>query len=429
MNTQLPFHFSHFRLLLGCLLAISCSEQAKSQDPVVEHLLLELHRTVYDSSKVEILLQLSQRKLEQEPEKAFMYAQQAFLLSKNIRSTKPKGSASLYMALSARKMGLHDKTYTFFDDAFTYYRQAGDSLGVGDVYSSQGQVFFRIGRFRAALDYYSKALQCFTQQNATKKQIDILLKSSGVLIAMSQFEKSKQQILEARRLAQVDNNQQQLGESFLREGVAYIEEKRYKEALEFTREALRIWAAIQDMESMSKAWNNIGHIENLQGNHQEAMKALGKALELKNSLRDEISKVTTLNNLGISLLRLGRAEEALPYSLESYAIAEKYRLTLRLMEASATLSEIYQASANLPDAIKYERLSSAWKDSLHQDLKSEEIYAMQAQFEAEKGVMEQAIMKKEQAEENYKNLSLFLGGGGLLVAMLLLFLYFRKRQQ
>jgi signal transduction histidine kinase len=331
-----------------------------------------------DTSRVQLLNELSHAYLYSRPDTALVLAQQGLALAKKAGYTKGKS-----MSLN----------------------------GMGNVFTITGN--------------YPKALQLRLEGLKIAEAIDdkrgiaaTLGNIAVVYTAQLDYRQSIDYSLRALPLAESINFQSQVRSCLINLGACYIELNRLDSALIYTQRAYDLAVKQQDVDRTGVALTNLGSIYAKMGKDAFAVKhyrlCLPYALQSKN---DEVVCYTYLE-LAKLFQKEGKRDSSLHYAKLSLATAQKAGFTSRVMEASSFLTEYYTAIHNIDSAFVYQSATIAAKDSLFSQEKQREIQSIGFNETIRQQQLQEA---KEEAQTQLKFNMLFGGMGTLaIVAFLLL---------
>ena len=123
-------------------------------------------------------------------------------------------------------------------------------------------------------------------------------------------------------------------------------------ALGYAREAKRLADSLAYEEGHGWAWRNIGVIEYIRGNYQEAITAHINGLRIFEKLDDHEGMAAALNNIGLIHWELDHYEKAREYFIDAIALNPSPRLTAA---AQSNLGLIHTELKNYAEALRCQR--------------------------------------------------------------------------
>lgn len=152
------------------------------------------------------------------------------------------------------------------------------------------------------------------------------------------------------------------GKSLLNLGALTFTNGNLDEALGILEKALAVGSEINDKSLVGNVQNYLGVVHKYIGNADQAIEYLHKSTHLAQVLSDSSFHAETLNNLGSTFREIGEHDSALVYLSSSLKLSKQ--LNNKLMEAAAyfNLGYLYQLKGELQEAITYYNMN---RDILH----------------------------------------------------------------
>ena len=382
---------------------------------------------------------------------------------------------SLKRADSLQRKGFHDKSHQLADSALGVSIKLGDSGLTFRCFRVLGDVASNSGDFSKALDYQYRALQISERQKDTGSIASVLNSLGVIYYSKSAYPKSLEFLLRSLRLAssikdtslmmntlhdiglvemqkgdtvqslnyykvayrygQVLNDKHML--AFLNNafGNYYMNKREFESALTQYSQALARFSEVNDIVGVSRAYNNIGLLYCNMGEFSKSMKNLEESLRLKIQMDDQRGLCSIYHSLGYLFQHKGDYAKSVEWGLKSYKKSRQLG-ALRTAELAATLlSESYERSADLENAIQYLKIARNLHDSIfskensQQMAESEMIWRQEIkQFEKR---IEQEKLEVVGAERNrqlvlVRNFFLALSFLTVLLAAFMVLFYRRK---
>lgn len=194
-----------------------------------------------------------------------------------------------------------DSTIQYANKALLLSKKINFELGNANAIINMGNANIVVGNYKKAAAFFNKAKIAFE-----------------TLLESDEENKTFQNGL-ARSLASL--------------GVICSQEGNYYVALEQYQKALKLYIAIGDKKSISKAYNNIGVVYKSQLNQAKALDYFKKALKIQEEIGEQTVPVT-LTNIGVIYFEQNHLKEALNY----YKKAEKEFLNMDNKRGCALLN-------------------------------------------------------------------------------------------
>ena len=255
----------------------------------------------------------------------------------------------------------HEYLYSVFDTAIYYTQQflnlserIGFKKGIGDAYNNMGIINNNIGNYLLALEYYQKALKKYKEIRCRKGMGN---SNSGIgLLYYKQgnYTEALKYCLIALKIQEEIGDKQGLGNSYTDLGNIYEVQDNYSEALRRNFSALKIQEEIGDKNGMARSYLNIAYEYNQQGKYQYAIKNIMSCLKISEEVGNKQRVGDSYYYLGGIYKAQKNYSEALKNHLLSLKIKKEIRAKgLNVSASYGDIGEIYEKQGNLNEALKY----------------------------------------------------------------------------
>lgn len=261
------------------------------------------------------------------------------------------------------------KAYVAFNDALKFWEKA-DSVSIDNMfvcYNSLGVICKNHKEYDQAILYYHKAIEKAGKLGNARRasahyNYAVALKYKE---DSASFFKAEEQFLEALRLAEKSKEHELVASVYYQIGRMYKGMNDYDIAYMSFKNCLK-YANLNDLDEYKEvAYQGLGQIEKLKGNHDRALEHFEKALTI-NYDKDVIFEVK--KELGESYLSKGNTDKAIT-SWES-ALAQEYNPNdPDVLDVYKNLSLAYQLNNQLDKALAY---SEHYSNNLQSMLESTE---------------------------------------------------------
>jgi len=127
----------------------------------------------------------------------------------------------------------------------------------------------------------------------------------------------------------------------------------YDQAVEVLEKAIAIAKQLKDKRLEARVLNNFGHIYRERGDLANALNYFGTALEINEELGDEFSQSINLTSISNLHYDLNDFDSALEYALKCLSIFERSNDPVRLISIYTTLGNIYFKQEKFGEALHY----------------------------------------------------------------------------
>jgi serine phosphatase RsbU (regulator of sigma subunit) len=336
-----------------------------------------------DTTRIEILNELSAQVVDIDPAQAIRYAEEALKLSEGIQHQR-------YMAAS-----LHN-------------------IGNGH---------YNMAEFKTSLLYYIKALH-IQEAIGNKKGI---MSSSGaignVFLDMRQPDQALVYFLQALDIGKELNNKRGMASCLISIGTVYSDKNNHKVALDYCFRALKLFEEIGYKEASATCYNNIADSYSKMGDFPKAMLYITKAYDLYKEVGNIYGMALALNNLGDFYLSTGSPEKALAYYSRGLEQAKQIEAADRIVAAYKGISLSYKKIGKYKEALEMNEKYQGMNDSIYNSENSKQIAEMQTRFDTEKKAKEIDLLTKDKLLKEdelirQRFISWSVAIGGILVLLL-----------
>jgi tetratricopeptide (TPR) repeat protein len=350
---------------------------------------------------IPVMLEFAHRLQEQGSFRRAQFVYQTLVTSPNAQAD-PDLMAEIYMGLAFVESVFGDKSGALrdYDTALAFSRAAGNRDREQAILDAIGHVYFDLGLFSRAKEFYEASLAIDRELVASSGGPDALKGEAQSLmnladcyhrmgeldVAMRSAEQARQLFHEAgdtrmtatalnligflfRRRGLMDNARvnheqalaihQKLGDragaarDLCYMGLVYQVEGRWDEALALFRKALNVYEEIGDKEEVAYTYNAMGETYRWAGQLGEAMIAYQRAFELYSEIGARRGIAMCLNNLGATELFRGNPQEALSLLAQALALQRELLGVEGEPETLAFLSAAALEVGDLSSALAY----------------------------------------------------------------------------
>lgn len=309
-----------------------------------------------NTTRIDILFQLSMKYQHFKPDSAMYFAEMAFKEAKKLDYLKGQGDALISIGRLKRDKGDYSQALDDIFSSLKIYEDIKDSIQIGNALNDISIVYAYSQDNNQSLVYFKKALNIF------------------------------QQIGDEKGESQALNNI----------GLIYLELKDFEKAEEYMLRSLAIKKKRNDLMDISSGYANLGSIMEETGQESKALRYYLQANEL--FLQTNNKTGLAKNHLAIARLELnnGVLSDARKHALAGFRIAMNINSKPFMEEASSLLVDIAELNEDFETAFKYLRINSVLKDSLFNESNARHLEELKARFNAEENLREIALLKKDQ---------------------------------
>ena len=287
-----------------------------------------------------------------------------------------------------------------------------------------GALYYIQGDYSISMKEYSKALEILEKEPHPYQKVVALNGRGLIYLSQHSYEQAAEIFQKCIELNQQLGDSTGLGTNYFNKGISISELGRHREALEILQQGIQYLQNFPESTLWPMYFNRFAQIHQELGDLAKAKSLFFKVLE-ENPDLNSWEKSYAYTGLGQIALKENQAEEALSYGEMAYAEANQAKALWDKERATALISKAYESQGRFEDALRYNKLTQSYRDSLYSQTKNSEISYLQLQLtEADRAALEKEKLLTQKEAIINKWISI---GLGLMVifAVVLLVLYRR----
>ncbi len=228
----------------------------------------------------------------------------------------------------ARKYGLKDEIYQFYEKMGDYYMLLGEYKNAIDMYEKsleegnkkEVDLGTKIGVCQSSLGEYSMALDIFNKYLEKAKGIKrakIIGQIGIIKWHIGDFDSSLKNLKEYLKIARKYGSKEDIAEAYRNMAVVYHYKSDYKKVLEYGKKALEIASEIGDYGKIANSYNIIGIAYDGMYKFDEALKYYKKYMDISQRIGNFKYLSMAYNNIAIVYNNMGEMEKYREYLLKS----------------------------------------------------------------------------------------------------------------
>jgi len=372
----------------------------------VDSLLNVYKSTKSDTAKVNTLNNLSKCYYNINIDSAEMYAKQAFEQSLIIKYKYGEAKSKAYLSDALFYKGEYRKSIDLLEEAINIFDDLNKSDEIINAYITLGQSWKELGNNPKALDNLILALK-----SAEKFKDDFRIGKSMITIGIILLEQKKfnealqyskkalQHFIKSNNIAQIANAYARIGNVF---GDIENPNRSKDSVIYYYKKSLELFQSINHQRGIAVIYNNIASVYMDQGDFSQAINYFNKAYEMRLKLGDQNGLAIILNNLGNCNINIKNYNKAISYLNQSLNISLKIHKPDMIIDNYNNLAECYKQQKDFDKAYYYKELYVNLKDSLYSYNNNLQITEMQTKYETEKKEKEIQILNQNKAINSLK---------------------------
>ena len=348
-------HFDRYLRWLLCFLflQIALYKPIFAQQEKIDSLQHVLDTTNIASNKVDVLLELSFYIRNTKPNITLSYAEEALILSKEIKYAKGQAQAIRNIGLGYMKLGQYDTAIYLCEKAI----EIADSLSVleskADALNTLGNIYFHQAAYDEALDAFKKTAEIYdklgklTDKGGAYSNVGLILETKGDLNRGLEYYNKALLIFETHNhldgIATVSNNMAGI----------FQDEGDIEKALKYYKRTAYIDSTTNNIAGFANTISNIAGIKLSLEDTIGSINDYRKAINLFSDADANCRVSSTLSNLGDIYLKLNILDSAYAYISNAVNTATKCNDLNDLIFASIDFGRYYKQIGDDNKAIFY----------------------------------------------------------------------------
>ncbi len=375
------------KTLFIILILVFCINTNYAQEKSIDSLKNLFKSSKVDTTKVNILIKISAKYMQDKPEKALNYAHQAAELAKDVKFRKGEAEALYQIAYYYyQRSDLKDALEKFiivekFSEKHNIKRYLLKAINNIAVINA------RSGNIKLALEYFNKLLKITENTSATSEWVLAILNIGNCYDQMGDLDKSIENFRKSYLLAKKFNF-------------------TYGENI---------------------ALNNLSYCYSRQGKYAEAKKYSLESFKIAKATKDVELILETSGNLSDILNKLGDKNKALFYALEGIKIAEKINAKRQMQILYKNAAKYYAEMLDFKNAFEYQKKHQLISDTVFNEANSKAIAELQTKYDIENKEKDLQIKDLELAEKNIQLFAETIIFILVFVTLIIVVVLYRKR--
>lgn len=403
--------------LASILLLVFC-QISYTQITPIDSLNSLLASETIETKKLELFEQIVTTASNTNFKQALVYARRAVKFANQIQNKtwQPKFD-EMKGRIHANLLELDSASY-HFEKALNGYSAIEDKKG-------QATTLFKIGWVYKKRSLLEKAMQCDLKALRLMEYINDKAGIAGANTRISEdlyYQERYQEALEyaLKNIAFCEKNKlnEELVYSYTNAGSASIGMHNPEDSFMYFDKALNLAISLNFSPiNLCDFLNNRGNALKRLGRYSEALNDYEKVLKLAQQTNYRNASITVIANLGEINLLTGNHQEALKYQLQTVQFQEEDEDLANLTENYGHISTIYEKLGNYPLALEYQKKARKMRDSTAKVESDKTMSSLLTQYETEKKENTIASQKTQLAQQGLVQW-LSIGVASLLLGLL-----------
>jgi signal transduction histidine kinase len=250
--------------------------------------------------------------------------------------------------------------------------------------------------YTEALTHYFKALRSFTYLNDSLNEGNIFISLATVLVNLGQDDKALSYHQQAAALFTKMGRRPELATELINLTDMYYSSNRLDSAEVSVQKALAIAKDLHDNVVQAYAYVHLGNINNRRKNFAAAEKYFLQSIQIGEPAGIENALGESYQGLGEMYMAQQQPAKAVPYLEKHFQLAKSDKDNGEIIEATLNIAQNEFALHHYDKAYAFQKLYSAYKDTVYTATASKNMAEMESKYQAEKREKEIVLLKKDQ---------------------------------
>jgi adenylate cyclase len=388
-----------------------------------------------DSTRVNLLNDISKKLYFENPEDAIKYAEKAKELSEEIGYKKGLGYSLKNIGLGYYALGNYPEVLVNWQQSLDVFQSIGDKPGEANMLSNIGAVYVDKGDAVHGLETLLKALKLAEEVKDTVRIATVLTNIATIYeFDGANYHQALKYQKRALELGVATQNYELIGTVASNMGQIYLTTNILDSALLFYEQSEVAFERADGLQNLPPTLASIGKLYAKKGDFNKAIAYLEEAIQLSSKLGNKQKTVTGLTFLGDTYKMSNHYQLAIDYYFKAEKLAVETGATPQLKDIYEGLFDAYEKKGDFKNAFKYHVALAETNDKLYTEKTSQKLDRLQFEFDLEKKESEIALLTKDKAlkelelEKQTLTKNALLAGVAFL-ALLAFFLYTNYKQK
>ncbi len=394
-----------------------------------DSLLSFLKTVTNDSVKINTLVDLAYIEYQNDLDKAFMFTNEAYELSKKINNKHQISVCLNILGNLCMERHSHRQAIEYYKKSSVIAENLKDTAMITKVLGNMGLVYLETGNFVEAFSYQYKCMALLEKQKDIDGLATVYNNIGNLYYEQEIYDKAMEFHQKSLQYREKLNDKNGIVTSLNNIGAIYDALKKIDTAIAIHEKALKIEIEIDDKFGMAYSYNNIGGLFEQKKLRDRALAFYLKSLAIREEIHDDDGIASCYLNIGILNRKFKKYTEAFDYLNKARELTEKIGKRSLLKDIYAQLSDVYIEQGNYKDGFKFHQLFMQTKDSLFNIETNDRVADIRFQYEFDK---KEAISKLEQEnrelvftqEKRQQKIIIYsVSIGFVLICLLSIFIY------
>jgi signal transduction histidine kinase len=335
-----------------------------AQTPQIIELKAKLNQTIPDTTRLQLLKQLSAAYTTVDPKLKFYYANATRTFAEKLHDGKTAADAIISMGAAYSIQAKQDSALHYFELGYKASEKAKYDIGMGKSLVNMGFTYDRLDNKKDAIKYYFRALTLFKRINYLKGINQCYTNIGSIYFDLGQHKLAKSYFDECLKSFTANKDEAGIGYALYTVGNCYYAMGQDEKALTYFNKSLAIREKLGDLNGKSLTRRGMGMAYYHLKKYDLAISNLDTALIFMRKLQDKYQEVSVLMPLIDVYLAKKDYDKAEDYALRGLHNSRVMGSPTGVSEMLERLVKVYKNKHNLEKAFGYQSEYVAMQDSV-----------------------------------------------------------------
>lgn len=390
-----PSKYLSIKLLFFFLFLQGITNSLQANDSL-RHL---LQTNLTDTTRIDVLGQLSRATLGTAIDSSIVYAKQAAALAEKINDVERKGYMLKNVGIGYYYKGDFVETLSYWFASLAAFKQINHLKGISNLLGNIGGVYNSTGEYPKSIDYHLKSLRIAEENKDDFRKATALQNIGAVYSNMGEFALSKKYYEEALVMCRAINYEKGIATVVMNLSEVYRNMNLLDKALDHVTEAKVLFEKLQD-PSLPEAMIASSYIYHLQKKYAKAISEAKEGYAIADKNDSKSFKQRALTTLGNAYYAIQKIPLAITAYEEAAQLGQAIGVNIDMLENYKGLKNAYEAVGDYKNAFATQDSLLSVTRELYNIEKNDKIANLQLEFNLEKRETEIALLNADNEIKN-----------------------------
>ena len=379
--------------LFLCIGMYSSFAQHARMDSLKQELLTQSN----DTSKADILVQLSFNHHQIDVALCRAYAEEALQISERINDTIRIVQSYNCLGIASDLEGNSNQAIKYWEKCLHLSKEKKYLLGERKAYNNLGLAHKEKGNIEKSLQYFLAAINIDEVIGNISQTVNTLSNVGYLYMSMDDMEHAYKYLTLGIEKGENEGIRADLTNPYQRMGEYYVKKREYLEALRYLQKAYGICQEYAQELRKTTVLTLIGECQYYLGLENDAMASFVEAENKLNTIGEKYTSLFTLyEKWSLIYAELGEHDLAFEKATIGYELAKAKNLESSKLASLELLGQLHEEIGNYKEALHYQRAASEQQEKLDFRSKEELLLELETKYQSDKKEVENELLRSQQ---------------------------------